>query len=104
MNNTLIASGPDFRRGWTDEVPSGNIDVAPTILWILGLAPAHPMDGRVLREALAGSRERPTATDETLHAQRNLGDSIWRQHLRTASVDGVTYFIEGNGSSGPAER
>ena len=25
MNNTLLASGPDFRRDWTDEIPSGNI-------------------------------------------------------------------------------
>jgi hypothetical protein len=32
MNNLLIASGPDFRSGWTDETPSGNVDLAPTIL------------------------------------------------------------------------
>jgi len=102
MKNTLIASGPDFRRGWSDEIPSGNIDVAPTILWILGLAAPHPMDGRVLHEALAGSRKRPIATEKTLEAQRDRGGSTWRQHLRTATVDGVTYLMEGNGSSLPA--
>ena len=98
MNNTLIASGPDFRRGWTDETPSGNIDVAPTILWILGLKAPHPMDGRVLQEALTGSRKRPSATEKILEAQRDLGGSVWRQHLRTATVEGVTYFLEGNGN------
>jgi arylsulfatase A-like enzyme len=101
MNNTLIASGPDFRRGWTDETPSGNVDVAPTILWILGLAAPHPMDGRVLREALVGARKPPTATEKTLEAQRDLGGSTWRQHLRTATVDGVTYLMEGNGAAAP---
>ena len=37
MHNTLIAAGPDFRRGQTDDLPTGNVDVAPTILHILGI-------------------------------------------------------------------
>jgi len=97
MNNTLIANGPDFRRGWTDETPSGNIDVTPTILWILGLQAPGRMDGRVLSEALVESDGQPVVTEKTLEAQRDLGDSTWRQHLRTATVAGVTYFMEGNG-------
>ncbi len=101
MNNTLIASGPDFRRGWNDETPSGNIDLAPTILWILGVKAPHPMDGRVLREAFAGPHEPPVVAEKTMEAERDLGDLLWRQHLRTATVDGVNYFLEGNGSSTP---
>jgi arylsulfatase A-like enzyme len=103
MNNTLIASGPDFRRGWTDETPSGNIDLAPTILWILGNKAPRPLDGRVLREALANAQEQPAVMEKTLAAQRNTGDLIWQQHLRTATVEGVTYFVEGNGASRPAK-
>jgi arylsulfatase A-like enzyme len=103
MNNTLIASGPDFRQGWTDETPSGNIDLAPTILWILGIKAPRPMDGRVLRETFSGTHEQPLVAEKTVEAQRNLGGVIWRQHLRTATVDGVTYFVEGNGSSTPAQ-
>ena len=46
MNNTLIASGPDFRRGWSDETPSGNIDLAPTIFGFWGSKrPTQWMDG-----------------------------------------------------------
>jgi len=97
MNNTLIASGPDFRRGWTDETPTGNIDVAPTILWILGLEAPQRMDGRILSEALVDSATPPSITEKTLEAQRDLGDATWRQHLRTATVAGVTYLMEGNG-------
>ncbi len=97
MNNTLIASGPDFRHGWTDQIPSGNIDVAPTILWILGLKAPQPMDGRVLSEALVESSAQPAVTEKTLEAKCDLGDATWRQYLRTATVAGVTYFMEGNG-------
>jgi hypothetical protein len=56
------------------------------------------MDGRVLREALAGAHEQPTVEEKTIETQRDVGDRVWRQHLRTATVDGVTYFLNGNGS------
>ncbi len=99
MHNLLIASGPDFRRGWQDETPSGNTDLAPTILSLLGLQPASPLDGRVLSEALAGSTGSTTVAEKTLEAHRTMGNSVWRQHLRSATVNGVTYFLEGNGAS-----
>ncbi len=55
MRNTLVAAGPDFKSGLIDELPTGNIDLAPTILHILGVPPSSlGMDGRVLEEALAG--------------------------------------------------
>ena len=104
MNNTLIASGPDFRRGWTDETPSGNIDVAPTILSILGLKAPQPMDGRILSEALVEANAQSAVTEKTLEAQRDLGDATWRQYLRTATVAGVTYFMEGNGGRQKEKR
>src|SRR5262249_22176414 len=54
MHNTLIAAGPDFRRGQTDDLPTGNVDLAPTILRILGISPRE-MDGRVLTEAMVNA-------------------------------------------------
>src|SRR5439155_4077810 len=53
MHNMLIAAGPDFRRGEADELPSGNIDLAPTVLDLLGIKSSSPLDGRVLSEAFA---------------------------------------------------
>src|SRR5206468_11269774 len=53
MHNTLVAAGPDFKNGFIDELPSGNADVAPTILHVLGISSSSAMDGRVLEEALA---------------------------------------------------
>src|SRR6266404_8522271 len=39
MHGTLIATGPDFRSDLESPIPSGNVDVAPTVLWVLGIKP-----------------------------------------------------------------
>lgn len=52
VHNTLIAFGPSFRQHFESMLPSANVDVAPTVATILGLA-LPQADGRVLREALA---------------------------------------------------
>jgi predicted AlkP superfamily pyrophosphatase or phosphodiesterase len=99
MHNTLVASGPDFRRGMVNELPTGNIDVAPTILWILGISPPVKMDGRVLHEALADSHP-PTAkpVTKTIEARRDLGPHVWKQYLKYTTFGGSVYYDEGNGA------
>jgi arylsulfatase A-like enzyme len=52
VHNVLLAAGPDFRAGFRDPLPTGNVDVAPTVARILGLRLPHAQ-GRVLLEALA---------------------------------------------------
>jgi arylsulfatase A-like enzyme len=52
VHNTFVASGPDFRASFKDPLPTGNVDLAPTVARILGLALPHAQ-GRVLFEALA---------------------------------------------------
>lgn len=51
VHNTLIAAGPSFRRGQVLRTPSGNVDLAPTVAHVLGLAMPQA-DGRVVGEAL----------------------------------------------------
>jgi hypothetical protein len=51
VHNTLIAFGPDFRENMQDLLPTGNVDVAPTVASILGLELSQA-DGRPLLEAL----------------------------------------------------
>ena len=54
VHNTLVAMGPDFQAGFTDTLPTGNVDVAPTVAQLLGISlPAA--DGRPLYEALSNS-------------------------------------------------
>jgi arylsulfatase A-like enzyme len=99
VHNTLIAAGPDFRRGAVDDLPSGNVDLAPTILHLLGLASPVRMDGRVLFEALKQtSSPAPRATSETIEARRYLPAGEWRQHLRITHLGDATYLDEGNGA------
>jgi hypothetical protein len=73
--------------------------VAPTILWLLGIRPTSPMDGRVLTEALEGRAGGETAKpEETLmEAACEANGTKWRQHLRQVKFQNVPYFIEGNG-------
>ncbi len=59
LHNTMIASGPSFISGLESTLPSGNIDVMPTILSILGIPLPDHLDGRVLAEALVDSDSAP---------------------------------------------
>jgi predicted AlkP superfamily pyrophosphatase or phosphodiesterase len=55
VHNTLIAAGPDLKRGVIVDMPSANIDFAPTFLGLLDIARPPSMQGRLLEEALADS-------------------------------------------------
>ena len=104
MTNTLIAAGPDFRKGFVARLPSDTADVAPTLARILGIAATKPMDGRVLSEAFAGG-EGPDGRPETstLRADRKLGEKTWSQYLRRTAFAGRTYVDEGNFGPPPAD-
>jgi arylsulfatase A-like enzyme len=99
VHNTLIAAGPDFRRGVTSDVPSANIDLAPTVLHLLGLDPVpQKFDGRVLAEAMNGRFTKPEALNKTLEANRKFSSGEWKQHLRISLVGETVYIDEGNGA------
>ena len=100
MHNTLIIAGPDFRRGTVDDLPTGNVDLAPTILEILGIK-APPMDGRVLAEAMIDRPAAEKSRTETLEASREFPHASWRQHLKISRVGQTIYFDEGNGALVP---
>ena len=99
MHNTLIAAGPSLRRGTSDDYPTGNVDLAPTILSILGITPPKKMDGRILGEVLADSDlVVPRPEPEFLDAKRDFPSGTWRQKLKIFRVGSTIYLDEGNGS------
>ena len=65
IHNTLIAAGPDFRERATSDVPTANVDVAPTLLRLLGLPTAPTMTGRVIEEGLRGGAPAPAVERKT---------------------------------------
>ena len=106
IHNTCVASGPDFRRGYTAEVPSSNVDIAPTIAWILGIPSPEGMDGRILKNALSDfSDHSPADPPQTqkLTATIDLTAGQWQQYLQVTRYDGETYLDEGNGGMTPAK-
>jgi hypothetical protein len=98
MHNTLIAAGPDFRSGLVSDVPSGNVDIAPTVLRLLGLPSSKTMDGRVLVEALKETAPAPKVETRRLEASERVGGKFWHQYLQRTEVNGVVYCDEGNGA------
>jgi arylsulfatase A-like enzyme len=98
LHNMLVAAGPDLKNGFADTLPTGNIDLAPTVLWLFGLEPKEPMDGRVLSEAL--TIDAPPAGEPTtrkLETECAHGKSVWHQYLQISRVNRTIYLDEGNG-------
>ena len=100
IHNILFAAGPDFRPGETDNLPSGNIDLAPTILRILGIKVPQRMDGRVLSEATLNGNQAITGAEyqtKTIEAKKVFPSGTWRQTLKISRVGSTVYLDEGNG-------
>ena len=75
-------------------MPSGNIDLAPTILHILGLQTSKHMSGRVLNESLVfnGELEDKNWETELYNAEKDLGDLVYRQQIKIHRVDETIYL------------
>jgi arylsulfatase A-like enzyme len=104
MHNTLIAAGPDFHRGKTDNLPTGNVDLAPTILHVLGIRASQEMDGRVLSEAMVNADQARSAEKteaNTIEVKKDFAAGSWRQWLRISRVGSTIYLDEGNGVFAP---
>jgi predicted AlkP superfamily pyrophosphatase or phosphodiesterase len=101
MHNTLIAAGPDFKRGQTNDLPTGNVDLVPTILQILGIKVPHQMDGRILSEAVAAPTSllpAPKPEAKSIEARKDFPSGTWRQTLKISRVGSTIYLDEGNGA------
>jgi predicted AlkP superfamily pyrophosphatase or phosphodiesterase len=101
MHNTLIAAGPDFRRGETNDLASGNVDLAPTILQILGIKSPQKMDGRILSEAMTVVIPSGQPETKRIDATKNFQSGTWRQSLQVSRVGSTMYLDEGNGAFVP---
>ena len=92
IHNTLIAAGPDFREHATIDVPTSNVDLAPTILRLLGLKPPATMTGRAIEEAFRNgpspSSVRVARVDETVATT----DATYELTAHISIVDGRRYL------------
>ena len=92
--NVGLARGPSFRNGTAITTPTGNGDVAPTVLHLLGIPiPPGTMDGRVLAEVLAGAEGGAPPAVVTTHGAE-WGE--YRQEIQISAVGDTRYVDWGN--------
>lgn len=94
VHNPLLAAGPDIKSGVVSDVPTGNVDFAPTLCYLNGIRPPASMNGRVLTELLRGGPA-PAKVKVQHHVYRTqAGGAAGGYHLELsgASVSGTEYL------------
>jgi predicted AlkP superfamily pyrophosphatase or phosphodiesterase len=91
---SFFAAGPDFKSRTTSPVPSGNTDIVPTVLHLLGVELPDSLDGRIIREML---KEGPAikeirVTSEKYIAETTADNIHYQTILYKSSVEGTTYL------------
>jgi arylsulfatase A-like enzyme len=90
--NNMAVIGPDFKSGFVDETPMGNIDIVPTLAKVLGIEmpSTGSLRGRVLQESLAGGGKTNAGEIKTIvsaPAQNGM-----RTVLEYEEAQGVRYY------------
>ncbi len=93
----FLAAGPDIKEGMVLTNPTGNVDFAPTLLYLQGIEPPEEMDGRVICEIMTDG---PEPQSVHVHAQThettaNIGGGVrYTSQLDTLQI-GKTFYIAG---------
>jgi hypothetical protein len=89
----LIASGPSFRKNYQSALPTSNVDIVPTILYINHLPIPPQMEGRVMRELLSGmpARDVSKAKKKTTEAKIRESWGTYRVVLETSVIGKYSY-------------
>ena len=106
LRNTLVAWGDGIRTGVVSEVPCGIVDIAPTVLQLLGVESKTEMDGRVLLELLTGAAEprdlrtvpsalasmaaTPMGPREQMAHYSHVGDSAYLDNITMSDIGAAT--------------
>ena len=97
MNNVLLARGPSFNQAARIQSPTGNVDLAPTVLRLLGIQAPDHMEGRALVEALADGKDSVDWSSTTHRAERKTSSGMYCQTVRVSTVGDTSYIDEGSG-------
>ena len=98
--NVLFAKGPDFKQSATIATPTGNVDLAPTILHLLGLPGGETMHGRVLHESLLDGPDTAGWQTTTHEAERDTPNGRYRQAITVSRVGNTVYLDSGTATLG----
>ncbi|MEO6806820.1 MAG: alkaline phosphatase family protein, partial [Edaphobacter sp.] len=90
--NNMAAWGPDFKSGFVDEAPVGNMDLTPTIASILGfeMPSVGSLKGRVMREAMVGQSVAAGSGVKTMTSEATADGA--RTLMEYEEMSGVRYY------------
>ena len=83
--------------------PTGNVDIMPTVLRVLGVKAPDVMDGRVVEEALVGGPD-PASVDWStdIHkSERQVKGGVYRQEIIVSRTGDTQYVDEGSATLEP---
>ncbi|HUF76457.1 MAG TPA: alkaline phosphatase family protein, partial [Longimicrobiales bacterium] len=91
---TLIAAGPAIKRGVTSDIPTGNVDVTPTVLRLIGATVPEGLDGRVLEEILVGGPQPASLAGEAdvVQASTEVGGVLYELTAYLSRIGESVYF------------
>ncbi|MQG47195.1 MAG: alkaline phosphatase family protein [SAR202 cluster bacterium] len=94
MNNVFGAFGPSFKKGLVCCTPTGNVDLTPTIMQLIGLKTDTPFDGRPIFEALSNGidPEHIKVNTEEFTSEYADNGEIFQQKLVMSSIGNTQYI------------
>jgi arylsulfatase A-like enzyme len=92
VHNTLIALGPDFRERIVSRAPTGNVDIAPTVLRLAGLPIPPSMTGRVIEEGLRNGQPPESLRVERTEESVTSADGSYAVTIHFSSAGGRRYL------------
>lgn len=93
INIALMVSGPDFKIGYHNALPTSNIDITPTLLGIYDLPVPTQMDGRTMSEFLKKtSKPARKSRKETIVTEVKYPWGTYKLSLDMSILDQYRYF------------
>ena len=95
--NVFFARGPSLKQSVVVSTPTGNVDLAPTVLHLLNLPGDDTMHGRVLHETLRDGPNTAQWQTETHEAERSTPNGRYLQTITVSQVGKTLYVDKGSG-------
>jgi arylsulfatase A-like enzyme len=89
LNTLLVAQGSRFRKKFQCDNPAGVIDIAPTLLHLLGVSIPTQMSGRVLGESVDGYGLEVFKPEKRIYTVGNISR---QQYLQVSGMGASVYF------------
>ncbi|HCL06354.1 MAG TPA: alkaline phosphatase family protein, partial [Chitinophagaceae bacterium] len=89
----LLADGPSFKKAFEGNLPTSNVDIAPTVLSIHHIPAPATMKGRVFTELFTKSKAQPSgAKNERVETSTVVNGITYKLMLDISTIDKYRYI------------